>query len=73
MVDVGPVAGVGVDLHLDPRLIDCSCWRCRRGGRCDWMQDLYTQCAERDDRLAKLVCLTDDDIAWLTAHGWNGT
>jgi hypothetical protein len=73
VVNVGPLSAYEVDLWLDPRLIECGCWRCRRGGRCSEMQDLYRRCAERDDRLAKLICLTDDDIAWLTALGWDGT
>jgi hypothetical protein len=64
--------GVGVLTWLDPRLLDCGCRRCRRGGRCRWMQGLYQDCANRDDRAGQLACLTDDDLAWLIKHGWDG-
>jgi hypothetical protein len=61
-----------MDLWFDPRLISCDCRYCRRGGRCIEMQDLYQRAADRDDRIAKLACLTNDDLAWLLEHGWDG-
>lgn len=71
-MDVGPLSPLQdvplepILLCADPYLIDCSCWRCSRGSRCKWMRDLI-------DRHDTLAALTDEDRAWLRAHGWDGT
>lgn len=67
-----PSLGVGIDNWFDPNLLECLCFRCQRGGRCASMRELHQSATDRDDRRAKLACLTDDDRAWLAAHGWTG-
>jgi hypothetical protein len=64
------------DLGLSPWprgfLIECTCLKCQRGGTCRVMRRWRAEWAAEDRRAEQVVCLTDEDRAWLTAHGWDG-
>lgn len=59
-----------ISQYADPALIECNCMRCGRGGRCDWMADMWATHDNQRDYEAACSALTADDVAWLRAHGW---
>jgi hypothetical protein len=54
----------------NPRLIDCGCGRCQRGGQCQRMRELHAESAARTEYLGQVSALTDEDLTWLLAAGW---
>jgi hypothetical protein len=59
-----------METYGNPHLLECSCG-CKCGKRlCRNGRKLQAACQQYDERQTLLAALTDEDLAWLSGHGW---